>query len=194
MDEEYLKVQQKGGRPIPGQSLTNDPENPAPFEKAPEYTSVHAASEYLFAQMIERESYIPLMQAVADGTPIMEIAQVILFQGFTEGKWNPDLLVMLIEPVAYMLLALAERLDIDPVIYLDEEQDEEDEERALGTKFEELALQKFEKGSEPVKVPAGVLSNEILSQIKEIPEDALETPQQPMEQPPQQASLLAPAQ
>ena len=85
MDEEYLKVQQKGGRPIPGQSLTNDPENPAPFEKAPEYTSVHAASEYLFAQMIEKESYIPLMQAVADGTPIMEIAQVILFQGFTAG-------------------------------------------------------------------------------------------------------------
>lgn len=200
MEEAYLKLQEKGGRPIAGQSLTNDPENPAPFEKQPEYSSVHQASEVLFEKMLQKEVYIPLMQAVESGTPVMEIVQVILFKGFTEGKWNPDLLMMLIEPVAYMIIALAERLDIDFVVYEDEEQDEIEDEQNFGTQFEELAMQKIAKTSAPLKVPAGVISNEVLSKIEAIPENSLEETQdepvpeptpEPMQQP---ASLLAAAQ
>ena len=196
MEEAYLKLQQKGGRPIAGQSLTNDPENPAPFEKKPEYTSVHQASEVLFEKMLQKEVYIPLMQAVESGTPVMEIVQVILFKGFTEGKWNPDLLIMLIEPVAYMIIALAERLDIDFVVYANEEEDEIEDEQNFGTKFEELAMQKIEKTSAPLKVPAGVISNEVLSKIKSIPENSLEETQdeptpESMQQP---TSLLAASQ
>ena len=36
-------------RPIPGESLTNDPGSPYPFEKAPEYTDRTDALEYLFS-------------------------------------------------------------------------------------------------------------------------------------------------
>lgn len=190
MDEEYLKVQQTGVRAIPGQSLTNDPENPAPFEKAPEYTSVHAASEFIFGELVLKENYVPLMQAIANGTPIMEVVQVLLFSGFTQGKWNPDLLVMLIEPVAYMILALAERLDIDPVIYADEEADEEDDERSSGTKFEELALQKIDRNAKNIKVPAGVLTNEMMAKLESIPKEDIQTPV-PAEQPMQQSLLAA---
>ena len=150
--------------------------------------------------MLQKEVYIPLMQAVESGTPVMEIVQVILFKGFTEGKWNPDLLMMLIEPVAYMIIALAERLDIDFVVYEDEEQDEIEDEQNFGTQFEELAMQKIAKTSAPLKVPAGVISNEVLSKIEAIPENSLEETQdepvpeptpEPMQQP---ASLLAAAQ
>ena len=52
----------------------------------------------------------------------------ILFKGFTEGLWNPDLLLRLIEPTTYMILALAERALIDPVIYDDESIDDAAEE------------------------------------------------------------------
>ena len=79
MEQAYLELQQQAGRPIPGQSLTNDPENPLPFERPPEYTSVHAASEYLFEKIIEEETYVPMMQALASGTPLMELTQIILF-------------------------------------------------------------------------------------------------------------------
>lgn len=190
MDEEYLKVQQMGTRAIPGQSLTNDPENPAPFEKAPQYTSVHEASEAIFAELILKENYVPLMQAIASGTPVMEVVQVLLFSGFTQGKWNPDLLVMLIEPVAYMILALAERIDIDPVIYEGEDQDDENDERTFGTKFEELALQKIDKNAKNIKVPEGVLTNEMIAKLESIPKETMESPE-PVEQPMQQSLLAA---
>ncbi len=170
MEQAYLELQQQAGRPIPGQSLTNDPENPLPFERPPEYTSVHAASEYLFEKIIEEETYVPMMQALASGTSLMELTQIILFKGFTEAKWNPDLMLMLVEPVAYMLLALAERMDIDVTFYTGEEEEEEAEEKAIGTSFEEAALSKIKDMPEQTKVPKGVVSNEIMSKIDKLPE------------------------
>ena len=44
MDEEYFDVIMRGG-PIPGSSLTSDPDDPAPYEQPPEYVNVHEASE-----------------------------------------------------------------------------------------------------------------------------------------------------
>ena len=57
-EEEFEALKMTAGRPIPGQSLTNDPENPAPFEKAPAFTSVHAASGYLWESFIEPRKYM----------------------------------------------------------------------------------------------------------------------------------------
>ena len=53
---------------------------------------------------------------------------MILYEGFREGKWNPDLMMLLAEPVMYLLLYIAERADIeDVVIYTDEENEEFEE-------------------------------------------------------------------
>ena len=40
------------------------------------------------------------------------IASITLYSGFLEGKWNPDLMVMLMEPTMYMIMALAEKAEI----------------------------------------------------------------------------------
>ena len=79
VEEEYDKIRTSFKRPLPGQSLTNDPDTPAPYEQAPKYTSVHAASEYLWESFIEPKTYVGLMQAVDDGVPIMNIVQIVLF-------------------------------------------------------------------------------------------------------------------
>ena len=39
--------------PIPGQSLTNDPESPAPYERAPKYTDRTEILEYYFEEFTE---------------------------------------------------------------------------------------------------------------------------------------------
>ena len=93
--------------------------------------------------IIEEETYIPLMQAIADGYPLMDVTQAILFKGFSEGKWNPDLFVLLAEPTAYMLMALAERADIDFVINRGEEEDDDEEEELFGIKYDEEKLKKL---------------------------------------------------
>lgn len=118
-------------RPVPGESLTNDPENPMPFEKAPEYTDLTTALEYYFATFTEEGTYDRLLEIIAGGTPIMDIVQLVLYQGFQEGLFNPDLMMMLAEPLAYMLAAFCEQENIEFVIQADDEEDRQEEEQSL---------------------------------------------------------------
>ena len=194
-EDELMKLYAKMERPVPGQSLTNDPKNPQPFERKPEFTSIHSASEYLFGTIIDEDNYVPLMQAVAGGEPLSELAQVLLFQGFQDGKWNPDLMLLLIEPTIYMFLALAEKIDVDPVIYRDEDLDEMEDEEASGTKFEEKALEKIKDIETTTAPPPGVLSNKIKQQmdnLPEIPKESLLASPKGTEEEEEENSLLAP--
>ena len=196
MNQDYLNVITNTGRPIPGQSLTSDPDNPAPYEQPPEYTSVHEASEYIFNNLIQEETYVPLMQLLLDDMPIMDIAQTLVFKGFTEGKWNPDLMLMLAEPVAYMLLALAERAGIDPVIYRGEDEDDLEEEEVLGVTFEKEKVERMRKMRDTGAVPKGVLTKKIEEAITDIapPESLLQEikSQEETGEVPIPGSLLAP--
>jgi hypothetical protein len=170
VEEEYKNIQASPNRPIPGQSLTNDPDNPAPFERAPEFTSVHKASEYLFNKLIQPKAYSSTMQAVSDGVAIMDITQSILFMEFQEGSFNPDLMMMLVEPLAYMIIALAERLDLDMVIYRGEDEDDDEEEKILGTTMASEKLEKIRSASRSGVVPAGIITPDMEEKIEELPE------------------------
>lgn len=192
MNEEYTKAALTGGRPIPGQSLTSDPSSPAPYEKPPEFTSVHEASEEIFSGLIEEENYKQLITLMADDMPVMDIVQTLLFTGFSEGKWNPDLMLMLVEPVAYMLLALAERAGIDPKIYTGEE-DDEAEERVLGATLEKEKLENIKKLAAIGKTPSSGITPEMVETIEELPipevSSLMSRPEEPAAN---QESLLSP--
>ena len=189
MNDEYVKVTTQLGRPIPGQSLTTDPDNPAPYEKPPRFTSVHEASEFLFEKLIEEETYMQVMELLIDDMPIMDITQTLLFQGFTEGQWSPDLMLMLVEPVAYMLLALAERAQIEPIIYRAEEEDEVDEMDVLGVEFTQEKIKGLESFMKTKKAPAGMFTPEMATQLESLPE--INTESLMSEQPEEKSSLLA---
>lgn len=194
-ENELMDLYAKMDRPVPGQSLTNDPKNPQPFERKPEFTSIHSASEYIFGLIIDEDNYVPLMQAVAGGEPLSELAQLMLFQGFQEGKWNPDLMLLLIEPVIYMFLALAEKIGVDPVIYTDEDIDEIEDEETSGTKFEEKALEKIKGIETTTTPPPGALTNKIKQQmdnLPEIPKESLLASPKGTKEDEEENSLLAP--
>ena len=53
-------------------------------------------------------------------TPVTDIANLLLTAGFQKGKWNPDMMLNLLEPTMYMLMAIAEKAGIDPVLTRDE--------------------------------------------------------------------------
>jgi hypothetical protein len=128
-EAEYLQQFVDNPPALPGSSLTNDPAAPRLFEKPPKYTSVHEATEFIFSKLLEEETYLEMMDQISKKRPIMEIAQVLLFTGFSKGMWNPDMMLLLAEPTAYILLALAERAEIDGIVIYD---GDEDEERAEG--------------------------------------------------------------
>ena len=188
IEEEFQKHRASGKRPIAGQSLANDPENPAPYEKPPRFTSVHEASEYLWESFIEPEIYKNLMESVSQGVPIMNIVQAVLFTEFQQGAWNPDLMMMLFEPATYMIMALAERQDLDMVIYQGEEDDEMDEELTLGTILTDAKLKRLKKAKASGTVPSGMFSAEIQKSLESLPE---EPEQQEEEEEAQPNSLMA---
>lgn len=192
---DYANVALTGGRPIPGQSLTTDPSNPAPYERPPKFTSVHEASRSIFEYFTEPDTYAETMGILADGVPLMDVVQAFVFTGFKEGQWNPDLMLMLVEPIAYILLALAERAGIDPVIYSGEEEDEAAELAMLGTSLEQERVENMRKFSkEQVTMPAGVLPREITEELKTIepPESLLAKPAPVAEEAPSEGLMARP--
>tara|TARA_R100001377_G_scaffold61849_1_gene37807 strand:+ start:2131 stop:2667 length:537 start_codon:yes stop_codon:yes gene_type:complete len=128
IDNVFMEKAGKMDRPLPGESLTNDPDNPLPFEKAPEYTDLTTALEYYFATFTEEGTYDRILELISLGTPLMDITQMILYQGFQEGLFNPDLMMMLAEPITYMLAAFAEQEQIEFVIQEDDDDDDDDDE------------------------------------------------------------------
>ena len=171
----YAEAALKG--PIPGESLTNDPDSPYPFEKAPEFTTLKNANEYLFEKIIDEDTYVKLMDLLIQEVPVMEITQLLLFEGFNQGKWNPDLMVLLIEPTAYMLMALAERADIDYVITKNQDEENLADEKLLGTKIPNAIIKRLNKAKESEDIP---IDSEIETKLEEevvVSPSILEKPQ-----------------
>ena len=126
MDETTPELQEyfaKMDRPMPGESLTEDPDVAQPYTATTEFSVPQEAIDYIFDQMTQEENYESLMQGLMDGASIMELTRLILFSGFNEGKFNPDLMLILIEPTAYLIMGLAERAGVEYTIMADDEED-----------------------------------------------------------------------
>jgi len=184
VQEEYnpeaVEAFAKAGKPIPGQSLTSNPEEVRPFEGAPEFTNFKEALDYTVGELLEEETYMSIVGAIGDGVPVIDLVMQITYVGFREGKWNPDLMMMLVEPLIYTLMALAEKADIE--YRIDDEDDEDDEpaESILEEKAKniaDLAKAKLEKSG---NIPSGAIPTEIAQQIEaaEVPESLLAKPEQ----------------
>ena len=192
MDEQtYMAEMSKMDRPIPGQSLTNDPDNPAPYEQPPKFTNVHEATQFMWDKITDDALYESLMTGISQGVAVLPVVQILLFDEFQKGTFNPDLMLMLIEPTAYMIIALAERLDLD--IEID---GEEEEGEVFGVSMQEEKLNKLREAAGPTnKVPEGLLTPAQLNDMTELPElpSLLQAPAPtPSKELTQQPSLMAP--
>lgn len=135
---DFLQQSLDTGRPIPGQSLTNSPEEPYNWEKPAEFSNPKEAMLYTFGLLTEPETTANILINVTKGVSIIDIASIVLYQGFLEGKWNPDLMILLMEPTMYMVMALCEKAEIP---YKLDSADDEDVEEIMGDK----AVEKIEQ-------------------------------------------------
>jgi hypothetical protein len=196
-NQEILDHLGKMEGPIPGQSLTNSPDEPAPWERPPTYTTMNEAMHSLFDMLTEEEMYIDVVSAIGQGMPIVNLTEVILTDGFQKGAWNPDLMVQLIEPTMYMLMSMAEKAGVK---YKIDEEDDPDMEEATPeenlnimrnlTKLSEERI----RGSK--KSPQEVLPREIAQQIEniEVPESLLSKSSEPVEIETNNSLLAVPSQ
>ena len=152
--------------PTPGESLTVSPETRHAWESPPQQTNIQPVMEQLFLQLTEKETYIELLNLLNNGSPIDEMAQIILYRGMTAGLYNPDLMLLLIEPTMYLLIAIAEENEIEPVIY--EEQDDD--------LAETETVQKQIRNKKQSEIRKDSVPSSILQRVKTLPKlDELQT-------------------
>ena len=116
ISEQAVKFKQESmerGQAIPGQSLTNSPDEKYQWEKAPEFTNPRETMLYVFETLTVPETTANILLSISNGVSVIDIASITLYSGFLEGKWNPDLMTILMEPTMYMIMALAEKAGID---------------------------------------------------------------------------------
>ena len=173
MNQDILDINLQRRFPIPGISLTTDPDNPMPHDKPPEYTNLHKALNFIFENAIEEENYTQFIKLMADGFPLMEVVQTVLFSGFYNGKWNFSLMQLLIEPTAYIFLALCERADIDPTFFRDDMEDDLDEEESIGMSFAEAKGRQVQTDMEQSKKAMPSLDKQMQAKLEAIPKGKL---------------------
>ena len=121
--------------PVPGQALTNAPDQAYPWEQPPEMTSVKEAREKIFLDLLEPQRLKGVQDLMLNDISVNAIAEVVLTEGFRKGKFNPDMMLNLLEPTMYMLMAIAEKSGIQPIVDSDDqgfaEEDEETVQNAV---------------------------------------------------------------
>jgi len=195
-DAEGLKVLSSMNRATPGESLTGNPDEPKTWEQPPKYTNIRDALEHVLSKLIEEKTYLSIVSAIGKGIPISDVVQQILYIGFTKGKWNPDMMLLLVEPLMYLVMSLCEKAGVEYILYRGEEEDDKD-----ANKKDELIAQGKELGSLAQaiknKAEAGTITNasiprEIATELAQIeaPESLMARPAE-QEMPTASNSLLA---
>jgi len=110
--------------PVPGESLTASPDTPTAWERPPEFTDQEDAMRAVYMELTQQDTLRKLINLIDEGIALDEIAQVVLYKGYTSGKYNPDMVLLLAEPTIYLLIAIADYADIkDYTLYTGEETD-----------------------------------------------------------------------
>jgi hypothetical protein len=171
-NEEALQLGME--RPIPGQSLTKNPDEKYPWEGPPKVTALKDATEKIFLNLISDESLPQIVEALSSGIPVGDLTQIILRDGFQKGEFNPDLMTMLVEPIMYMLLSIGEKAGIQNMkLYRGEELDEEpDAEENMALANEAKTMQEISRNPKsfadikPKEIRKGIISPELEEQLQ----------------------------
>lgn len=154
--------------PIPGESLTQDPSNPAPYEKPPKFIHVEDFIDDLFMKLTRDEETLDgAMDPIRKGVAIEDTASVLLFQAMASGQITPDLQLLAIEPTIFMLIGLTQYVGIpDAVLYPEEDFALSEEEEIAALRGEDIA--KDDGTAKPIKnipAPEGI-SKSLAAKIK----------------------------
>ena len=100
--------------PVPGQGLTDDPGN-YPWEHPPQYTDTSEAADFVWDRLHRPEFAEQVIAMLDAGIPVEALGRIIIFNGFMEGKWNPDVAFIIAEPVMKMIATMGLTAGIEKI-------------------------------------------------------------------------------
>lgn len=160
----FPKFQRKGGAsqeqlqeaeammmtaPIPGQSLTQNPQSKLPYEQPSKFTDLQEFIDETFVRFTNESGLPDLLDALRQGIPVEYVAEKYLERSFRDGDINPDMLMLAIEPTIYMLISLATAAEIDPVLYPEDPMTDEDDAPTQTELYKKAAKELVKNPEEP---------------------------------------------
>lgn len=97
--------------PIPGQSLTDTPGN-FPWEKPPRFTDPDEALDEVFERLSSEDGIIQTIALLEAGLSVEAIVRTIMFAGFAQGHWTPDVALLIAEPLYFVVAAIGKKAGV----------------------------------------------------------------------------------
>jgi hypothetical protein len=91
--------------PVAGQGLTDEPGN-YPWEHPPQFTDPDEAADFVWDRLHRPEFMEQVIAMLDAGIPVEALGRIIIFNGFMEGKWTPDVAFIIAEPVMKMIATM----------------------------------------------------------------------------------------
>jgi len=176
LSDQDIEFLEKRTGPIPGQSLTNDTDSKYAWEQSAQFTNRREAEVYILEELTEPEAFIAVTDVLGDDIPIDIVTRTYLFNGYSKGLWDADLMLLLTESVAFILMALAEKVDIDYELYVGDKAENggepEEQEKVFNAANESMkkSIQKIQMGN--LKAPDSI-GKDIEKKLEEIPDETI---------------------
>jgi|GEM_PF-3054994 len=176
LSEEDISFLEKRTGPVPGQSLTNSTDTKYPWEQPPQFTNRREAEVFILEELTEPEAFIAVTDILADEIPIDIVTRTYLYNGYSRGLWDADLMLLLTESVAFILMALAEKVDIDYELYVGDKAGDGGEPGKQEEVFNKAnsamkdSIRKIKM--EDLRAPS-FINKEVEEKIEEIPEETI---------------------
>ena len=164
------------GAALPGQSLTSDPEQPSQWEKPATFSNPREALDYIVEELLQPEAMKNIVGALVKGAAVADLSLAVLYAKFTQGDINPDTLLLLVEPVMYIMMAVGEEANIkyniegNDLDEFDEEDSQEEETRKLNefkNSFTNIKKDTVAKELAPSKINSGAVPASLLEKVTE---------------------------
>lgn len=160
------------GAPIPGQSLTNSPDQPYPWEQPAEFANPRDAIDAILTQLLQPEAVKEIINALSNGASVGDLAMAITYAKFTEGKISPDTMLLVMEPIMYLIMSIGEEANIQYNIDNDDIDEEDEDEIAeklqeFENVFEQIQAGAMDKQIQPENLSEGVVDKSLLDRVKQ---------------------------
>ena len=156
--------------PVPGQSLTDKPGN-YPLEHPPQYNDVDQVLELIFDQVTNERFAKQIISMLHAGVPVEAIVRVITFSGFLNGKFNPDVGFIVIEPLMNLISAIGIRAGVPNIRLSLEDLDEMDNNFITSMSELKAAREDISQVAETIKEEAGEQSQGLMAPPAETQEE-----------------------
>lgn len=100
--------------PVAGQSLTDTPKNWA-WENPPRFVDTEKAAQFIWNKLHTKETASKIIILLEAGVSVQAITKVLVFSGFIEGAFTPDLGLLVTPIVEKMILTMGKAAKVEKI-------------------------------------------------------------------------------